>query len=705
MESRGTVATYRPSFEEVMAGPPQTEAERKLLAACKTGEPVILGDEVPEELSEATSIRAGLIRYLLLGGCDKQRPHPKGIRVMGAWIDGELDFEGCETRLDLRLFGSNFADRPVLQGARLGGLYLKGSRCHAGLNLHRLVTDTSVHLSDGFHCAGLVNLGGVRIGGQLSCKGGRFDGAAGGVALDGDSLSVAGSVLLNEGFHASGMVDLGRARIGGQLTCVGGRFEALLDGVALNGNALTVGTDVFLANSFHATGQVNLVGAQIGGQLACIGGRFEVFPDGIALDGDALTVEADVFLAEGFRATGSINLRGAKIKGQLACIGGHIEVQEDAVALHADALSIGTDVFFRADGQARTSYVSGRLEFVRAKIGGNLQFLGAEIEGDVDLESARIGEGLFWQGVQGQVGTFDLTETKASVLRDDSYSWGKVTTPILTGFRFDRLESGMALRQRLKILERKNERLVSPAVGEEVEVRGIKLKRPPPWIPGAYTDDFDPQPYTQLAKVLDAQGNRSGAARTLVVREHKLRKAAWRRARAQVDGSWSAGLYSTLADLGRIWGFFFRWVFGYGHAPARALLWVVGIWVFGAGLYGASYHAGQMAPNSDVVLTSADWVAGVKAFDACTAECIHPLRAWEQTASYQDYETFSATLYGLDLFIPLDALGQEAAWAPSKDRGWLGWLGYWLRAPIQMAGWIITAVAAAVLTGLIGRKD
>ena len=84
---------------------------------------------------------------------------------------------------------------------------------------------------------------------------------------------------------------------------------------------------------------------------------------------------------------------------------------------------------------------------------------------------------------------------------------------------------------------------------------------------------------------------------------------------------------------------------------------------------------------------------------------VMPLRAWEGTPSYQDYETFGAGLYALDLFVPLDALGQETAWAPSKDRGGWGWSGYWLRWMVQMMGWIITGVGAAVLTGLVGRKE
>ena len=172
----------------------------------------------------------------------------------------------------------------------------------------------------------------------------------------------------------------------------------------------------------------------------------------------------------------------------------------------------------------------------------------------------------------------------------------------------------------------------------------------------------------------------------------------------------------------------FRWVFGYGHLPALVLWFVGGLWLFSVLLYSGVFLSGQMAPNSAVVLTSAEWLEAVAG--ACAAvdwkmegwnalapvvdsaryigdgTCQQPLHRWLDSAgAAPDYETFNARLYALDLFVPLDALGQENSWAPSKDRGWWGWFGYAMRMPIQMAGWIITAVGTAVVTGLIGRKE
>jgi hypothetical protein len=81
------------------------------------------------------------------------------------------------------------------------------------------------------------------------------------------------------------------------------------------------------------------------------------------------------------------------------------------------------------------------------------------------------------------------------------------------------------------------------------------------------------------------------------------------------------------------------------------------------------------------------------------------LQAWKKEEAAQDYTTFNAALYALDLFIPLDALGQEAAWAPSPVRGVWGTIGFATGWLTQLSGWLITAIAAAAVAGIVGRKD
>ncbi|WP_323769375.1 hypothetical protein [Antarctobacter sp.] len=465
--------------------------------------------------------------------------------------------------------------------------------------------------------------------------------------LNAQRLRCDKNLFLDKRFHSKGTVDLKGARISGQLACVGGRFETP-DGIALNGNALQVGAGALLRDGFHALGTVNLTGAQITGQLDCTGGRFET-PDGMALNGDAMQVGADVFLRDGFHATGKVNLMHSRVAGSLTAEAGRFE-------------------------------------------------------GGFHAEGLHVGAALYWRGLKGFSGPLDLDDAHLGRLCDDAESWQGVKPLHISGLRYERLDSGMSIGERLRWLSRKAERRIDPAFGDLVEEQGGKRHVPPPFIRGAYKKQCDPQPYTQLAKVLRAQGVTQGAARVLEMRDKRVRRASYHRAMAQQDGTWRAGWAGQMAAVMRPVDWLFEYVFGYGHKPGRALYWVAGLWLLTTALYAQVWAVDQMAPESAIVLTSSGWIDAVHAYEADTAGPL-PLALWKGHAASQDYETFNAALYALDVFIPLDALGQESAWAPSPVRGGWGTFGFYAKPALQIAGWLITAVGAAALTGLVGRKD
>jgi hypothetical protein len=154
-------------------------------------------------------------------------------------------------------------------------------------------------------------------------------------------------------------------------------------------------------------------------------------------------------------------------------------------------------------------------------------------------------------------------------------------------------------------------------------------------------------------------------------------------------------------DFKRPLDFLFWLLAGYGHRPMRALFVSILLVILAAMLAGAAFDAGQFVPNSAVILTSVSWQEAI----AAAGPGGRPLPLWLAHApEAADYETFNRWLYGLDLFLPLDALGQEVAWRPRTGE-WLGDLAFYSRTFFQAAGWIITALAAAVLTGLVGRRD
>ena len=318
------VPTHQLTIDEVHAGRDWSALERDLIAACALGRPAVLAEDIPsfidgsmeppeasEDPDDPRRIRPALIRYLMLGGCDGKRgvrPHPSGIKLTGAWIAGMLDFAYCRSHLNLSLGFCHLPDGGRLTDAWIGALYLPSCRVKSELDLQRLRADGNVFLTDRFHCTGLVDLRGARIGGHLSLSGGTLA-ATSGRALNCDGAEIEASVFLRDGFRAEAEVNFVCARIGGQLSCSGGTFAAT-EGWALDCNAAEIGADVFLRDGFEATAEVSFRGARIGGQVDCTSGTFAA-TEGRALDCNAAEIGADVFLRGGFAAVGGVDFTHA----------------------------------------------------------------------------------------------------------------------------------------------------------------------------------------------------------------------------------------------------------------------------------------------------------------------------------------------------------------------------------------------------------
>ena len=438
----------------------------------------------------------------------------------------------------------------------------------------------------------------------------------------------------------------------------------------LNAQRLQCNGPLHLSDGFQATGLVDLTGAKITGQLACVGGKF--LAERMALNCNAITVGADVFLREGFEATGEVNLVRARIGGGLDGTGG--KFLAEGIALNCSAITVGASLFLREGFEAQ-----GRIDLNRAVITGNLHISGATLTTGLDAQGMRVRAGFIWKDIEGDGIEVDFIDAHVGTLHDLPGSWQSVTELYLSSFRYDRIESDMDVQERLDWLAKHD----------------------------ATVSRFTPQPYVQLANVLRRQGFAGDAARVLVRREDKQRAEEWDRAITAMDGT----LWRELTGYAHVFRPFlslpFKWMFGYGHRPEWVLPWIAFILAITICFAQQIHIHGQFAPTSSVVLTSQDWL------DSFPTEPLHPssplwrtqMDAWAQTTSGRDYTSFSAFLYALDLFIPLDALGQEKNWAPSAERGGWGEWGHRLRWLVQMAGWVITAIGAAVLTGLIGRRD
>lgn len=202
---------------------------------------------------------------------------------------------------------------------------------------------------------------------------------------------------------------------------------------------------------------------------------------------------------------------------------------------------------------------------------------------------------------------------------------------------------------------------------------------------------FTTQPYEQLAYVLTQIGHRNDA-QTVLMNKERLQGAESRKLLKQAGRPVRWGL-SVFADV------VLRFTIGYGYRPARAvglaILLILGLGAF----FQATWRAGDMTPNAAPILVSQAWLEAVETHPD------NPGAFWSGAGQAgQDWESFSGFAYGADLVIPIVNLGQENAWAPSTSRSPLGRIGWWLRWFAKGLGWVVTALAAGAITGVI-RKD
>lgn len=622
-------------IEEMRRAGELTPAEKKLLDECRSGGVVELGDGTrPDHASPERTIRADLLRYLILGGSETFRTHERGISLRGAWVDGDLDLAFATARGATVLRDCVFQEAIDATQARFQRLDLEGSRLR-GL------------------CA--------------------------------DTCCVAGDVRLDK-IESSEPVLLGDAAIAGHLSF----NDANLDGgndSALIAQGLRVSGDVFLRD-LVATGEVWLLGATIGGQLACERARL----DGCgreALNAQGTRISGGVFL-EALTSEGKVSFSGATIGGQFSCKGARLN-GDNGKALHAQRL--------------------------------------------------RVEQGFVWRGVGSVTGGVDLTSAHVSDLVDDRDSWEKTGWLSLVGLTYDNLHGPLDEEMRLAWLR-----------------KGAKAN-----------SDFHPQPYQQLAKVLRGSGHWAEARAVLIAMERERQRAVRSRLRQEIhhrrdvrrlsreltqealedvkksargaealsrtlapffnlrheDRPLDAGTSAYERELARLdfrnrlvaanaiaraagallqlRNALFNLVAGYGHAPMRSIWTLLAMVMMMAGLSLATWNAGDFAPNSDVVLVSAGWTQIANAPGGLS---VNAAEIWSSpTGAGRDYETFNALSYAVDVVLPLVELGQEAAWAPSPARGWLGWFAHHAQKVFVILGWIVAAIFAGAVTGIIRRDD
>lgn len=612
----GTSSKTRPLGRSLADFGHLNNAEKDVIAAAREGTAALFGEALPTEAQrESLTVRADLVRFLALGGDDATPVHEKGVFIFGGCIDGELDLDGCTLVGDLQLLRCEIMGELSLRGASTHTVSLGGSRCSRILANGVRVSGHFI-MSAGFCATGLVQLSGAQISGRLDCDGGCFEGKkppdedsppqasmnCGETsdqvaeeeehddAMVADALVCEGAEIgfqarLGDGFRAAGRVSLVGATVG-FLDCSGGSFEGgSRREPALNCDGIEVRREVFLRGVHVPGGFVRFIGAKIGHDLTCrdalFGGRDA---DGAALTCDSARIGGGVFLNEVVTA-GDISLVGAEIGGDVSCGGGVYGSEQTGTA--EEEQDSGGDVF--AD-----------LILSRATVADTLWLAmdpPATFHGGVDLRGARIRR--IVDGVKAA---------------DQDVDAGAHVNPAflgLDGLVYERFAEG-----------------TDPSAAARIKF--LKLQTP-----DDLGENFKPQPWEQMIKVLRDMGHGKAARAVAIEKQRALRRSK------KITGL--AGLVHDAYGL----------FYGYGYRPLRLATWALGLAVLAALFFWVAAEQGVMMPTDRRILDDPQYAA-------CR---VKSLPDWGKCEPLRyKYTVFNPFLYSLELILPIAGSQQTKDW-------------------------------------------
>ena len=316
------------------------------------------------------------------------------------------------------------------------------------------------------------------------------------------------------------------------------------------------------------------------------------------------------------------------------------------------------------------------LSLSAAQVGMNCSFEEATIEATngyaLNAQDLKVEGGLYWRRFSSIRGRVEFASASFRQLVDDRESWEMVVDSGMVGSTYEALFGPTELEFRLSWLR---------------QTANIEAS-------------FHPQPYQQLAKFYRETGHRYEAREILVAKEIEQRKATRKAIRERKGRTESWMQPDVLATVKLSMDTGSRFVAGYGYKPWLSLWWLGGLVTVMMIAAQLTWNAGDFAPNSAVVLTSQDWKT------IADGPSQNPAADWTGAlAPGKDYETFYSFAYALDVVVPVLDLGQTDAWAPSPARGDWGYWMFYLQKIFIVAGWVVTAIAAAAISGMIRRDD
>ncbi len=405
--------------------------------------------------------------------------------------------------------------------------------------------------------------------------------------------------------------------------------------------------------------------------------------------------------ADGMELEGGLSLKAARVWGEIRLLGA--EIEGDLNCNSVRFCNRGESAF-----SADKIRVRGGVSFSGAIVYGEIRLVGANIGGNLEFAPTHFRNG------EGRALNADGMRVAGSLyLREDMLGQGAIVegTIVLTGTEIDRLDFHPAISSDIKALSLGGARIKTWRYSVEGLAAVDKLKldgcvyekllaannddgHPDFRIRLPHGADFKPQPYTQLAKVLKADGHEDTAREVLIERQEALRETTPRR------------------GLRWVWLTFQKYVAGYGYRPRWTLQWLVAFWLVGTLLFGLAGMSAPAKPLADRLMVP----ARLGTFLPKGANGQAKANVTEIPAQYPRFEP---SVYSLDALVPFLDLQQEDYWLPNANAGALvssrpciAWAGCYTSGTLLRwylwfhiaVGWLFGTMFVASITGLIKKE-
>lgn len=383
------------------------------------------------------------------------------------------------------------------------------------------------------------------------------------------------------------------------------------------------------------------------------------------LSADGARIEGDAMFTGGLESDGDLRLVGLRVAGDLRATSARLSGDVDDDGRRGDALNLDQARIAGNVCLDKGFSASGLVRLKQARIHGDLDCSGAAFDafgdmawrGDttVALDQARIGGTLVLSRQAKPLQGVSLASTEAHALADDGSSWGEALT--LDGFRYRQFAASASTAATFRI----------------------------DWLMRQHsahlTQDFKPQPWHQLIRVLRQGGQEAPARDVAMARERHLRRI----------GRVGTGLPQPLRWLARGGHSLLGMAVGYGYRPLRLVAALAALWIGSGIVYWAAAENGAIAPVNPAVYNDPR-LSHCRAA-APSVEPVNWTRCPELPAEHPAFRPFA---YSLDVLLPFVDLQQRQAWAALDDHGSR-------RArPEATSGWSLASRVLAWYEGLFG---